>query len=36
LRPGVFVHFHDIFFPFEYPGTWLNHDDWPNLDWNEA
>ena len=26
LRPGVVVHFHDIFFPFEYPDAWA---DWP-------
>jgi predicted O-methyltransferase YrrM len=23
LRPGVWVHFHDIFFPFEYPPEWV-------------
>lgn len=23
LRPGVYVHFHDVFFPFEYPAEWL-------------
>jgi predicted O-methyltransferase YrrM len=23
LPSGVFVHFHDIFYPFEYPETWL-------------
>lgn len=23
LKPGVFVHFHDIFLPFEYPRAWL-------------
>ena len=23
LRPGVVVHFHDIFLPWEYPRTWL-------------
>jgi predicted O-methyltransferase YrrM len=32
LPPGVFVHFHDIFFPFEYPPEWLA-DGWY---WNEA
>lgn len=26
LRPGVIVHLHDIFFPFEYPDAWV---DWP-------
>jgi predicted O-methyltransferase YrrM len=23
LRPGVHVHFHDVFYPFEYPREWL-------------
>lgn len=23
LRPGVYVHFHDIFYPFEYPKEWV-------------
>jgi predicted O-methyltransferase YrrM len=23
LRPGVVVHFHDIFWPFEYPRSWV-------------
>ena len=23
LKPGVLVHFHDVFFPFEYPDHWL-------------
>jgi predicted O-methyltransferase YrrM len=23
LKSGVFVHFHDIFFPFEYPRIWI-------------
>lgn len=23
LMPGVYVHFHDIFYPFEYPSTWI-------------
>lgn len=23
LRPGVFVHFHDVFYPFTYPSKWL-------------
>jgi hypothetical protein len=23
LRPGVWVHVHDIFFPFEYPPAWV-------------
>jgi len=29
LSPGVIVHVHDIFWPFEYPKAWLNeHRDW--------
>ena len=29
LAPGVAVHVHDIFWPFEYPETWLReHRDW--------
>jgi predicted O-methyltransferase YrrM len=35
LKPGVLVHLHDIFFPFEYPDTWLSREDWPSLGWNE-
>ena len=23
LRAGVYIHFHDIFYPFEYPAEWL-------------
>ena len=23
LRPGVRVHFHDVFYPFEYPESWI-------------
>ena len=23
LQPGVYVHFHDIFYPFEYPKAWV-------------
>jgi hypothetical protein len=23
LAKGVYIHFHDIFFPFEYPREWL-------------
>jgi hypothetical protein len=23
VAPGVLVHFHDIFFPFEYPSEWV-------------
>src|SRR5262249_4955967 len=32
LRPGVFVHFHDVFFPFEYPQHWIPQ----GRCWNEA
>ena len=29
LPTGVVVHVHDIFWPFEYPGSWLaEHRDW--------
>jgi uncharacterized coiled-coil protein SlyX/predicted O-methyltransferase YrrM len=31
LPPGVFVHFHDIFYPFEYPLEWLKDGRY----WNE-
>src|SRR5262245_14328155 len=32
LRPGVYVHFHDIFYPFEYPKEWI----YDGHAWNEA
>jgi predicted O-methyltransferase YrrM len=32
LREGVYVHFHDIFFPFEYPAAWV----YEGRGWNEA
>lgn len=32
LRPGVVVHFHDVFYPFEYPEEWIAR----GLSWNEA
>jgi predicted O-methyltransferase YrrM len=32
LRRGVHIHFHDIFFPFEYPKTWIDE----GRAWNEA
>jgi hypothetical protein len=32
LKKGVFVHFHDIFFPFEYPDAWLREGRY----WNEC
>jgi hypothetical protein len=31
LPSGVFVHFHDIFYPFEYPEQWLHQE----RNWNE-
>jgi len=32
LRPGVLIHFHDIFYPFEYPHDWIQE----GRAWNEA
>lgn len=32
LRSGVVVHFHDVWFPFEYPEAWLRD----GRHWNEA
>lgn len=32
LPTGVFVHFHDVFYPFEYPAEWLLK----GVYWNEA
>lgn len=32
LKPGVLVHFHDIFYPFEYPERWVVEN---NQSWNE-
>lgn len=32
LKPGVIIHFHDIFWPFEYPQKWLKS----GRAWNEA
>ncbi|HLA12178.1 MAG TPA: class I SAM-dependent methyltransferase [Pyrinomonadaceae bacterium] len=32
LRSGVFIHFHDIFYPFEYPLDWV----YEGRAWNEA
>jgi predicted O-methyltransferase YrrM len=31
LKPGIFVHVHDVFFPFDYPKQWVM-DGW---EWNE-
>jgi len=33
LKPGVIVHFHDIFYPFEYPREWIRGDQ---RAWNEC
>lgn len=33
LRSGVYIHFHDIFWPFEYPKEWVIERRWA---WNEA
>jgi len=32
LKRGVYVHFHDIFFPFEYPMDWI----YEGRSWNEC
>lgn len=32
LKPGVYVHFHDVFYPFEYPEEWFFEG---NRSWNE-
>lgn len=32
LKPGVFVHFHDCRYPFEYPMEWIKD----NYSWNEV
>jgi hypothetical protein len=31
LKPGVWVHFHDVFWPFEYPVEWVEK----GVEWNE-
>jgi hypothetical protein len=31
LEPGVYVHFHDVFYPFEYPASWVEQ----GFAWNE-
>lgn len=33
LQSGVIVHFHDIYWPFEYPQGWIVNNRWA---WNEA
>jgi hypothetical protein len=32
LSPGVLVHIHDMFWPFEYPRSWVVEE---NRSWNE-
>jgi predicted O-methyltransferase YrrM len=32
LRPGIRIHFHDVFYPFEYPEDWIRE----GRAWNEA
>lgn len=32
LKPGVIIHFHDIFYPFEYPLDWIIN---RKYSWNE-
>lgn len=32
LKPGVIIHLHDIFYPMEYPSSWVMDD---RLSWNE-
>lgn len=32
LKPGVFVHFHDLFYPFSYPIDWIREGN----AWNES
>lgn len=31
LKPGVIIHFHDVFWPFEYPEDWIRD----GIAWNE-
>lgn len=33
LKKGVLIHFHDIFYPFEYPKDWVFN--WKGFGWNE-
>ena len=32
LNPGVIIHFHDVFYPFEYPKSWVAEGN----NWNEG
>ena len=31
LKEGVYIHFHDVFYPFEYPKEWV----FKGYNWNE-
>lgn len=33
IKPGVLIHFHDVFYPFEYPRAWVFDQ---NRSWNEV
>ncbi len=33
LQKKILIHFHDVFFPFEYPKSWVL--DWNSFGWNE-
>jgi predicted O-methyltransferase YrrM len=33
LKSKVLIHFHDVFYPFEYPKSWVL--DWNSFGWNE-
>jgi hypothetical protein len=33
LASGVYIHIHDVFYPFEYPSSWIMEQ---NRSWNEA
>jgi GT2 family glycosyltransferase len=33
IEPGVLIHLHDVFYPFEYPPSWITDE---NRSWNEA
>ena len=32
LKSGVYIHFHDVFYPFQYPKKWILDNRW---NWNE-
>lgn len=34
LKKGVLIHFHDIFYPFDYPPEWVF--GWKGFGWNES